>query len=378
MSRTARRTLPIFLLLVALLAGCGSNRSPITCPLTNGCGCGAGSQVCIAPQFLYAAGTSGQVTVFPITSTGALGSSTSVTGPSLTLGMTVLDNQFLYVSNPLAEIGAAVNAWTIGPGTGTLTTVAGSPFPLGAYSVAGGLATDSALQVIYVADAGKIDVLQADSTGALKSISGSPFLSGTNLYLTVDPQNRFLFASDDDPPGSVLAFTINSSGGLAAVQGSPFPANSAANTQPGQIVVDTSGSFVYTTLTSTGQVAAFSISTTAPIGALTAVPGSPFAAGSQPLSLATVNSYLYVSNAGDGTISGYSINSTNGVLTPLAGSPFAIRGAALAIDTLGPYLYASGASGILAFSINTQNGKLSPIAGSPFAAPQALVMTVEQ
>lgn len=374
MSTTAQRALPISLLLGALLAGCGSNRGPIVCPATNGCGCGAGSQLCVAPQFLYAAGTNGQVTVFPITSTGALGSSTSVSGPSLTLGMTVLDNQYLYVSNPQPEIGSAVNAWALGSGTGTLTTVPGSPFALGAFSVAGGLANDSALPVVYVADAGKIDALQADSTGALKPISGSPFPSGTNLYLTVDPQNRFLFAADDDPPGSVLAFTINSSGGLAAVQGSPFPATTG-NTQPGQIVVDASGSFVYTTLTSTGQVAAFSISTT-PSGALTAVPGSPFAASSQPLSLATVSSYLYVSNAGDGTISGYSINSTTGVLTPLANSPFAIRGAALAIDPIGPYLYASGSSGILAFTINTQTGALAPIAGSPFAAPPATVMTV--
>ncbi|MGO9086535.1 MAG: lactonase family protein [Candidatus Sulfotelmatobacter sp.] len=374
MSATAPRAFPISLLLVALLAGCGSNRGPITCPLNNGCGCGVGSQVCIAPQFLYAAGTSGQVTVFPITSTGALGSSTSVSGPSLTLGMTVLDNQFLYVSNPVAEIGAAVNAWTIGPGAGTLTAVPASPFALGAFSVAGGLANDSALQVVYVADAGKIDALQADSTGALKAISGSPFASGTNLYLTVDPQNRFLFASDDDPPGSVLAFTINSSGGLAAVQGSPFSA-ATGNTQPGQIVVDASGSFVYATLTTTGQVAAFSISTT-PSGALTAVSGSPFAAGSQPLSLATVSNFLYVSNAGDGTVSGYSINSTTGVLTPLSGSPFAIRGAAFAIDPIGPYLYASGSSGILAFTVNTQTGALAPVSGSPFAAPPATVMTV--
>jgi len=373
MSAIARRALLTSLLLAALLTGCGSNRGPIVCPATSSCGCGP-EIACVAPQFLYAAGTNGQVTVFPIAGTGALGSPTSVPGPSMTLGMTALDNQFLYVSNPQPEIGSAVNAWALGSGTGTLTTVPGSPFTLGPFTVAGGLATDSALQVVYVADAARIDALQADSAGALKPISGSPFSAGTGLYLTVDPQNLFLFADDDTPPGNVQAFTINSNGALTAVKGSPFPTTTNSTGRPflGQIVVDASASFVYVALTSTNQVAAFSI--TPSTGVLVPVPGSPFTAGQQPLALATAGSLLYV--ACDGTISGYSINSTTGVLTPLSGSPFKISGGALAIDPIGPRLYASSASGILAFTINPQTGALAPIAGSPFPAPPATVLTV--
>jgi 6-phosphogluconolactonase (cycloisomerase 2 family) len=371
--------------LLLLLAGCGSNGSGVKfCPGANtgDCNCGtAGNAPCpILPQLLYATGTNGQVTVFPIAGTGALGSSTSTAGPSATLGMAALNNQFLYVSNPNLNIGgtSSINAWTINASSGVLTPVAGSPFSLGPLSLATGLATDSAAQVLYVADAGHIGALKADSNGALTAVSGSPFPAGTSLYLTVDPQNRFLFASDDTPPGNVLAFTINGSGALTAVPGSPFPTttNTTGNTTPGQIVVDASGSFVYVSLTATGQVAAFSI--TASSGALTPVTGSPFAAGSQPLALAAFSNFLYVSNAGDGTLSGYRINSTTGALSPLSGSPFAIRGAALTVDPLGPFLYTSGASAIFAFTINPQTGALAPLPGTPSPAPPATVLTFVQ
>jgi len=296
----------------------------------------------------------------------------------MTLGMAALSNQFLYVSNPAAPIGgtSSIDAWTIDPSTGALKTVSGSPFSLEPLSYAAGLATNAPAQVLYVGDAGRIDALKADATGGLSPILGSPFPAGTNLYLTVDPLNRFLFASDDTPPGNVLAFTIDaSSGGLTAVQGSPFPTipGYVGNTQPSEIVVDPSGSFVYTGLLATGQVAAFAIM---PSGALNPVPGSPFAAGKGPIALATVNSFLYVSNAQDGTISGYSISSTTGVLTPLANSPFPIHGGALAASPFGGFLYTSGSGGLLTLSIDS-TGALSQV-GSPIPYAGATVLTYVQ
>src|SRR5258708_6285485 len=224
--------------------------------------------------------------------------------------MAVLNNQFLYVSSPSPTLGgtSTIDAWSIDLGTGSLTTVPGSPFPLAPVSVPVGLAVSSTAQILYVGDVGKIDALKADTNGVLSAVIGSPFLAGTNLYLTVDPQNRFVFASDDTTPGNVLAFTIDAStGALGAVPGSPFPTipGFVGNTQPREIVVDSSGSFVYTVLMSTGQIAGFSI--VASTGALNLLPGSPFNAGAGPVSLARVNSFLYVSNLIDGTISGYQI-----------------------------------------------------------------------
>jgi YVTN family beta-propeller protein len=56
-------------------------------------------------------------------------------------------------------------------------------------------------------------------------------------------------------------------------------------------------------------------------GALTQVPGSPFAAGEIPVAAVARKSFLYVGNSYDKTISQYSINATTGVLTPIA-QPF--------------------------------------------------------
>jgi 6-phosphogluconolactonase len=288
-----------------------------------------------------------------------------------------LNNQFLYASNPASPVGgtSSIDAWSIAPGTGALTPLPGSPFSLGPLSFAAGLATNSAAQVLYVADAGKIDALHADATGALTPIVGSPFLGGGTLCLTVDPLNRFVFASDDAPPGNVVAFTINSTGALTAVPGSPFATipGYVGTTRPTQIVTDATGSFVYTGLLTTGQVAGFSIN--AATGALALVPGSPFPAGNNPVSLATINNFLYVSNFTDGTISGYRIDPTSGALTALAGLPFAIHGGPLVASPFGGFLYTTGPGGLLALSVNPQTGALTQV-GSAIPYGGATVLTV--
>ncbi len=364
------------LLAVLALGGCGANVTKVC--NANGC-CGAASDQCPAPQYLYANGVNGQIDVFPIVAgTGVPGSPTSTSGPTMSLGMAALNNQFLYVSNPTLGGISSINAWSIDFGTGALTTVPGSPFSLGPLSLGTGLAADNSAQVLYVGDAGKIDALKADANGVLSAVLGSPFPAGTNLYLTVDPQDSFVFASDDTPPGNVLAFTIDANtGALSAAAGSPFATipGYVGNTQPNQIVVDSTGNFVYTALIGTGQIAAFSIVPSS--GALNLVPGSPFPAGNTPIALATVNNFLYVSNALDGTISGYSINATTGALNPLSGSPFAIHAGPLTTDLAGRFLYTTGPGGLLAFSIDPQSGALTPI-GSPIPYGGATVLTFVQ
>src|SRR6185437_8930019 len=68
----------------------------------------------------------------------------------------------------------------------------------------------------------------------------------------------------------------------------------------------------------------------------TEIGGSPFKAGGQPRSLAFdgTGDFLYVANATDNTISGYSVLAS-GTLTAITGSPFSSVGAqpqALALD----------------------------------------------
>lgn len=361
----------IGLLTLLALNGCGGTNTKV-CNLS---GCCAGSDACRAPQYLYATGLNGQVTAFPVSSNGALGTAISIPGPTETLGMAVLNNQFIYVSDLK---NSSLDAWSINLGTGALTTIPGSPFSLTSSPFGSGVSASNQANVVYVAEAGQIEAFKADSTGVLSAVAGSPFPSGSNLYLTVDPLGRFLFASDDDPPGSVFVFTIDSAGALHAVAGSPFPTttNPLGNTQPDEIMVDSTGSFVYTTLRATGQVAAFSIDASS--GVLTTVPGSPFPAGNGPITLTTANKFVYVSNATDQTISGYSITPVTGVLTPLSGSPFPIRAGALTTDPSGSFFYAAGSTGILAFTIDSTTGGLTPIAGSPFPPSGATVLAFVQ
>lgn len=371
-----RSQVALLLVLISLLAllalnGCGTNTK--VCNVSGDC-CASGAECPAPPPHLYAAGLNGEVTVYPAFN-GALGTPISVQGPTATLGMAVLNRQFLYVSDLNNSL---LDGWSINLDTGGLTTIAGSPFGLSSFTFGAGLAASSQANVVYVAEAGQIEAFKADATGALAAVAGSPFPSGTNLYMTVDPQGRFLFASDDDPPGSVFAFTIDSAGALHAVAGSPFPTTTdpLGNTQPDEIVVDSTGSFVYTTLRATGQVAAFSIDPSS--GVLTTVPGSPFPAGSGPITLTTANNFVYVSNATDQTISGYSITPVTGVLTPLAGSPFPIRAGALTTDPNGSFFYAAGSTGILAFTIDSTTGNLTPITGSPFPPSGATVLAYVQ
>ena len=373
-TRTCRAAALLFLFFVLIaLAGCGSG--PHVCPAASNaatCGCGAAAIACpLPPPHLYAAGINGQITMFPVDrATGTLGTPTSVNGPTNSLGIVALNDQFLYVSDFALGGPASIDAWSINSSTGTLTPA--PSFSLGTLSIAAGLAIDFNNQILYVADAGKIDALKADPmTGTLTAIPQSPFPSGANLYLTIDPTDQFLFASVADPPGGVAAFTINSlTGALMQVAGSPFRADPNSTVQPGQIVVDPSGKFVYVTLVQSSQVAGFSINT--PSGTLTPVPGSPFPAGNGPLTLTTVNEFLYVSNLMDRTLSGYTIDSATGMLTPLANSPFPIPAGPITSDIFG-FLFVSGTGGMTSFKVDVTSGALTQVGSPvPFAGATAL------
>jgi 6-phosphogluconolactonase len=74
---------------------------------------------------------------------------------------------------------------------------------------------------------------------------------------------------------------------------------------------------------SPGIISAYSIDNKT--GALTPVPGSPFATGFYPLEVAVdpTAKFTYVTNLNSNTVSGYSIDRKTGDLTPVPGSPFA-------------------------------------------------------
>src|SRR6266566_1097441 len=142
--------------------------------------------------------------------------------------------------------------------------------------------------------------------------------------------------------------------------------------------VHAQSTFVYTNNNeSPNTVSAFSVGLG---GTLTIVPGSPFLTGGEGSGLysasntATVTirkKILYVANTGSNNISGFSINTTTGALTPVPGSPFAtggfgLYGISLAVTPNGKFVYAgnAGSGDISAFRVGS-HGELT-IVGSPF------------
>jgi len=164
--------------------------------------------------------------------------------------------------------------------------------------------------------------------GSLTPVTGSPFSTGFfPRTIAIDPAGKFLYATISSSfmgtSTSVYAYTIDAaSGGLTAIPGSPF----AAGENPASAAVDVSGRFLFVANnanTANGNsVSAFSIAPDT--GVLTVVPGSPFAASPFPLFVATDPSgqYVYVGLDNSPGIAAFVMNQSTGALTPVAGSPF--------------------------------------------------------
>jgi 6-phosphogluconolactonase (cycloisomerase 2 family) len=103
------------------------------------------------------------------------------------------------------------------------------------------------------------------------------------------------------------------------------------------------------------------------------VPGSPFPAGGNPLSLALVygGKLLYSANpdATSPSISGFSVDPDTGVLSPLSGSPFPLPVShGIATDQAGAYLYVTSGANVVGYRIDANTGALTPLAGFPVSA----------
>jgi 6-phosphogluconolactonase (cycloisomerase 2 family) len=285
--------------------------------------------------------------------------------------------KFAYVANSNVN---NISAYTVDSATGALRAVAGSPFTTGQGPT---VTVDPSGRFAYVASYYDNNVSAYTingSTGALREIAGSPFAAGSlPISVTVDPLGRFAYVVNTCRSashcrfGNVSAYTINSStGALRAVAGSPFPAGSA----PLSVTVDSSGQFAYVvnycdSSCARGTVSAYTINSST--GVLTAVAGSPFAAGNGPRSVTVDPSgqFAYVANSEANTVSAYTINSSTGALSAVAGSPFAAGGFPLSatVDASGRFAYvANDGDTVSAYTINSSTGALSAVSGSPFAA----------
>jgi 6-phosphogluconolactonase (cycloisomerase 2 family) len=167
--------------------------------------------------------------------------------------------------------------------------------------------------------------------------------------------------------GNVSGYTIDATtGALTAISGSPFAAGSGAFS----IAVDPTGKFAYVVNETSGNVSGYTIAPTT--GALTAIGGSPFATGRGPAWVAVdpTGKFAYVANNLSFNVSGYRIDPTTGTLTAIGGSPFAagLLPTSVAVDPTGKFAYVTNemSSDVSGYTIDPTTGALTAISGSPF------------
>jgi 6-phosphogluconolactonase len=256
--------------------------SPVS---TGGSGATYGIGMAVSPngQFLFAGnGGSNNISAFSINST--TGELTAVPGSPFPTndnpdGLLVMPNSmFLLVGQPNS---ATIAVFSIGP-RGTLTPVAGSPFP--AAGAAAGLDADAKGRHIFVGDASNtesIEVYTQSLTGAITPVRGSPFTFtyGVNSNVVLlSPNGKFLFVSNQGST-TVTKLAINqASGVLSGVAGDPFTDGNPGDA-PAGMGINRAGTLLFTSDFNPGASHINVLGVTEnPDGTetLTPVPGSPF------------------------------------------------------------------------------------------------------
>jgi 6-phosphogluconolactonase len=190
----------------------------------------------------------------------------------------------------------------------------------------------------------------------------------------------YVYVNDNtNPANTVAGFARHANGALTPLPGSPFAAGGAGTGtivgSEGALQLSSDGQFLLAADAGSNQISVLRIGQG---GALSRVEGSPvWSGGSEPVSVAVHGDLVYVANTADGgaNYTGFTL-SDEGRLTPLEGATFALPDGSAPGDVLfnasGTRLVGArvGPSLIDSFVVGG-DGRLAAAPGSPFAA-QAL------
>jgi DNA-binding beta-propeller fold protein YncE len=207
--------------------------------------------------------------------------------------------------------------------------------------------------------------------------------------INVLASGAFLYVAAFDATSNanyLFGFSIGSGGALtplnggAPLAGGPFATGTCTNaflnapyivdTCPSAIASDPTSGYVYVTNAVNGTVLGYSVGST---GLLTELSGSPFPAGNQPSAIVADPKYpyVYVANALDSTVQAYS--TSNGQLTSLGTYAAGSEPVAIGIDpSTNHFLFTanylgSGISGTVSgFELNSTAGTLVNSQNSPY------------
>jgi 6-phosphogluconolactonase len=326
-------------------------------------GCGGTSQIA-CPSGTAAGDTGANISLFTIGGQGGISFQAAYTSQGnnpisiqtdssgthlFVLDSTVTDPTTCpyYVPGNSATICGDITSFNIDPNTGRLSLITNqgvkngngtnlSYFPVGSGPINFYVAPSNSF--IYTIETGsgtsandpfQAVFVYANSSGQLTLSQNTPIPTGatqlTYIYISAKNNVYLIDAQNGTTPGQILPYTIGTNGALQSLVGGQV-ANSGTVANPGPMIVDHQGKFLYLSnagpnLTATSEassVSAYFIDPTT--SRLTPLATSvPFGSGSSPRCIVEdpSNQYLYTANYSDSTVTGAIINSSTGTLTTL-------------------------------------------------------------
>ena len=266
---------------------------------------------------------------------------------------------------------------------GSLTPLPGSPFSAGGAGTGAGLASQGAIQTTVdgryalAVDAGsnQVSVLRIERDGSLIPVPAGVVSSGGVDPVSIAVHGGLVYVANADATApNLTGFRLTPDGHLI-----PLPNGTVAlpaNSQPGDVLFNPTGTRLVTTLVNSSQIASYTVTIG---GHLRAAQGSPFPAqGVGPFGSQfrpTDPNQLFVSNAHNGTgrgaVSAFDVG-FDGTLFSIGSSPFADQQTApcwVIITPDGRYLFAvnTGSGTISSYAI-AGNGRLALLGSTPVSA----------
>jgi trimeric autotransporter adhesin len=318
--------------------------------------------------FVPNSGATHSIVPFTIGSTGDLtaGTAFATTSTTAVLSAVAVDptSKFLYAEDSPPTGNGNLYALSIGTGGALTATInSGNPYPLGGGPA--GVAVDPTGKIVMVANSSDktLSVFTAASTGALTADSlvetGAGPLFAVFANGTVEATSSVAAVVAANATVSTLsAFTADSTGALTVV-GSPF----ASLTGNSQVANAAFGTSVFTSSASAKELGGYNLDvTTTPAFSPIAAPATLAGAGGDVI-VGTSGDYVYVADTTNKTVSSYTVGNP---LT-INGAPYSVTNGVtgLASDPQGTLIYALGNSFITPIATQS-DGSLS--VGTPVAA----------
>lgn len=242
-------------------------------------------------KFIYTANLDGDISIYAVNPT--TGGLTPIKGSPFHIQENISDLVF----DPTGKVALTINnernsvvAYSINDKTGILTKNKETALKSSKNSRSINIDPTGKFAFVTGYNSENISVYLINTkTGLLTEIKGSPFQAFRTLDVIFALSGKFVYILSTD---GILAFSFNpTTGGLASIKDGGF--NFSDSNNPTSLTVDPNNKFLYATnskkdLTPDSSNAIYAFSINATNGKLTKLKGNPFKSGDKPISIITV------------------------------------------------------------------------------------------